>query len=116
MVKEKLYPIGTVVKVEGESLIILGYRQEPVENKFVSCYITAPYPLGFTEIGRLFMIAIHSVDEVLFTGYEDDIIYPEFIKQQRELINSIESVKVSEVEKALDMMINEMEKQEEVNG
>lgn len=114
MVKNKLYAIGSIIEVEGEKLVILGYEQEVVGDTMTGCYTVAPYPVGFMDAESTFLISVKAVDRVIFNGYMDKVFFPPYIKRQEELFDSCEQISAKKLQEMLQILEKTIEKKEEI--
>jgi len=71
---QDLLPIGTVVRVKGATkrLMIFGVKQVDAKTKELYDYIGVLYPEGNMGEEVRFMFNHENIDEIIFTGYNDE--------------------------------------------
>lgn len=64
-----LLPLGTVLKVRGHEVLIMGYTSAERGDVTAAGYVVVPYPLGFTNVDKSFFIPHDEGFEVVAEGY-----------------------------------------------
>ena len=65
----KFLPLGTIIRVNAHKLCIVGYAAAEKETGSVYGYTVVSYPLGFTNIDKVFFIPQTPEPEILAGGY-----------------------------------------------
>lgn len=104
----KLLPIGSILQIQKEKIIILGYRMEQ-EEEFKRYYIGAAYPLGIVDKNKLGLLPVEASYNVVFEGYKDSS-YDAFIVNREQLYELTSQYTPEqwdcELQKAVDAMEN----------
>lgn len=66
----KLLPLGSVIKVNSHKVCIIGYGSIDKETASTSGYFVVTYPIGFTNIDKVFFIPHNANMEVVAEGYK----------------------------------------------
>lgn len=66
----KLLPIGSIIKVNGHKVCIIGYGSENKEENSVCGYFVTLYPIGFTSIDKVLFVPHYEKFEVVTEGYK----------------------------------------------
>lgn len=102
----KLYPIGTIVKIQNQQRMIVGYSLVKDEDGNVkSGYSTVPHPVGYVNFEKLLTFASDQV-EIISCGFEN--IYSKVITDYMELMNNgLKNVSAEEFTKCMKQMESE---------
>ena len=74
-----LLPLGTIIEINNHKVCIIGYSSAEKENGSEYGYFVVSYPLGFTNVDKMFFIP-HSKDfKVIAEGYKT-VKYEKFLK------------------------------------
>ena len=65
----KFYPLGSIIRMNGHKVCIIGFGCADREGKSVYGYYAAPYPVGFTEAGSILFVPHYADFEVVAAGY-----------------------------------------------
>ena len=97
----KLLSIGTVIKVNGIDLIIMGYRD--IQNdKFNFYYVVSVFPIGFVGMqDSMSLLPVDADYEVVSNGYMD-AVGERFLKGNNEKIDALRDASPESVEQLLD--------------
>lgn len=106
----ELYPIGTIVKIKEHYMIILGYKELMEKEKFKLCYLISIYPLGVQKKEDIRLVEMDKVEDVVFWGYTENESYKQYIKEKKELYDSLEKTTPNEVKEVLFQMEKNMKK------
>ncbi len=110
----KLLPIGSILQIQKEKMIILGYRME--QEEFKHYYIGVAYPLGIVDKNKLGLLPVEASYDVVFEGYKDSS-YDAFIVNREQLYELTSQYTPeqwdSELQKAVDAMNGLLEKGKE---
>ncbi|MCM1499185.1 MAG: DUF4176 domain-containing protein [Clostridium sp.] len=106
----ELYPIGTVFKIKEHNMIILGYKELMDGNHFKFCYIISIYPLGVRKKEDVRLLEIDKVEDVVFLGYMGNKSYEQYIKEKKELYDSLEKTTPDEVREVFGEMEKNLQK------
>lgn len=68
----KLLPLGSVITVKNRKISIIGYGSVDKDETSTSGYFVVPYPIGFTNIEKVFFIPHNTEFEVVAEGYKTD--------------------------------------------
>ena len=66
----KLLPLGTIIKVNNHKTCIIGYASVEKELASIGGYFVVSYPLGFTNIDKVFFVPHNLEFDVLAEGYK----------------------------------------------
>lgn len=69
----KIWPIGSIVKVRGERVMITGYRRGEKDGYLAYAYLGVPFPGGYEKKESLILFGYDEPEEVVFEGYRDDL-------------------------------------------
>jgi len=73
--QDKVFPIGSQVRIGDSDAMIAGYDLRRVENKAVPCYVVLPYPKGYARKSDVRVAPMRDV-QLLQLGYETPISKP----------------------------------------
>ena len=65
----KVLPIGSVVKVNGQELVILGYPRGQKDGHYKYAYVGLHYLKGYEDKNSFQFFELEDGEEVLFQGY-----------------------------------------------
>lgn len=68
----KLLPLGSVITVKDRKVSIIGYASVDKDDISTAGYFVVPYPIGFTNIEKVFFIPHNTEFEVVAEGYKTD--------------------------------------------
>lgn len=68
----KLLPLGSVITVKSRKISIIGYGSVDKDETSTSGYFVVPYPIGFTNIDKVFFIPHDTKFEVVSEGYKTE--------------------------------------------
>lgn len=71
---EEMLPIGSVIilKEGSKKLMVSGVKQTDTENNVEYDYIGVMYPEGYIGAEYQFLFNHEDIEEIFFTGYEDE--------------------------------------------
>lgn len=67
-----LLPIGSVVCVEGQKIVIAGYRPMLIKKRGTLGYVGLRYPYGYLSQEKVILFPAESVEKVVAIGYTGD--------------------------------------------
>ena len=78
----KILPVGAIVLLKDavDSLMIIGYLPEGTDNNKKD-YMGVSYPVGLTSISDVVGFNHDDIKEILFNGYDDNVLFDKFIKK-----------------------------------
>lgn len=82
----KYYPIGTIVKLNGNDILhvmVAGYLPQR-EDSGVFDYFGVPFPYGLTDESNYICFNKNMIAELVFEGYEDE--------EGKEILSALEDV------------------------
>ena len=68
----KLLPLGSVITVKDRKVSIIGYASVDKDEISTAGYFVVPYPIGFTNIDKVFFIPHNTPIEVVAEGYKTE--------------------------------------------
>jgi len=78
----KFLPIGSIVKVKDQELVIVGYRISHPEFEKRYDYMGYPYPYGFIDTNTNIIFDFEEIESIVFEGFKDE--------QYKEMLYNIE--------------------------
>lgn len=109
-----LLPLGSVLKINDLKVCIIGYTSVEKENASVLGYFVVSYPLGFTNIDKVFFVPYALDCIVLKEGYKT-MAYEKLLKTLTEGLKFAEKIsyenllKYSEIYKKIALSKKEAE-------
>lgn len=68
----KLLPLGSVITVKDRKVSIIGYASVDKDETSTAGYFVVPYPIGFTNIDKVFFIPHTTQFQVVSEGYKTE--------------------------------------------
>lgn len=94
----ELLPLGTVIEVNNYKLCIIGYTSVEKENKSVVGYFVVSYPIGFTNIDKVFFIPHSNKIKVISLGYKTSS-YDGLLRVLGKSFDMAQSISIKELSK-----------------
>lgn len=73
MSMKKLFPIGSVVSLEGVAtrVMIIGHMQSQADNHQIWDYAAVPYPIGIIDPDKFILFNHDKINVLFFLGLQD---------------------------------------------
>lgn len=105
-------PLGTIIKVNDYKLCVIGYTSAKKDSADVAGHLAVSYPLGFTNIDKVFFIPCHQKVEILAEGFSSNGS-KKLLDTMAKAFTTLKDVPEEEIEKSREILKNALSSQKE---
>lgn len=98
--RQEIYPIGSVIKVENTKVMIIGIHLYAREDKMVLDYSVVPYPLGCMSENSVGLLSTRTKLELVSKGYENEIT-KRILQRYQNIDDMIDEISLEEFEEEM---------------